>query len=179
MTWVCRKSPPSSRTSYFHSISSAGTFFRVPTTHTPPDLAQIGRRTSSSPRYRPIFPLTRRGHSRPSQLPHKFDRVVFCPLTEIQTAVYERLLQTPNVQNILRRNEECDCGSKKPYAHHPNYSVRQTYGTFCTQPAQLPLQDGSGRHFSIYDRVYQDIEPPGPDLTWHVPHNLSHWSRGF
>ena len=54
-------------------------------------------------------------HSRFSQLPHKFDRVVFCPLTETQTAVYERLLQTPNVQNILRRREECDCGSKKPY----------------------------------------------------------------
>ncbi|KAF9784664.1 P-loop containing nucleoside triphosphate hydrolase protein [Thelephora terrestris] len=55
-----------------------------------------------------------------AQLPHKFDRVVFCPLTDTQTAVYERLLQTPNVQNILRRNEECDCGSKKPRhkCHH-------------------------------------------------------------
>lgn len=59
-------------------------------------------------------------HSCFSQLPHKFDRVVFCPLTETQTAVYERLLQTPNVQNILRRKEECDCGSKKPYVCSPD-----------------------------------------------------------
>jgi hypothetical protein len=48
---VCRKSLPSSRTNYFHNISSAGTFFFwFPTTHPPPDLAQLGRRTSSSPR---------------------------------------------------------------------------------------------------------------------------------
>ncbi|KAF9649557.1 hypothetical protein BDM02DRAFT_3229957 [Thelephora ganbajun] len=56
------------------------------------------------------------------QLPHKFDRVVFCPLTGTQTAVYERLLQTSNVQNILRRKEECDCGSKKP-RHECHYKM--------------------------------------------------------
>lgn len=62
------------------------------------------------------------GYPRPLQLPHKFDRVVFCPLTETQTAVYERLLQTPNIQNILHRKEECDCGSKKPYVWFPGYA---------------------------------------------------------
>ena len=103
-------------------------------------------------------------HSCFSQLPHKFDRVVFCPLTETQTAVYERLLQTPNVQNILRRKEECDCGSKKPYVCSPNFMDKRLSG-FPTQSTQMSLQDGPHRRFPVHGCVHQDLKSPGTHFT--------------
>jgi SNF2 family DNA or RNA helicase len=47
------------------------------------------------------------------QLPKKTDKVAFCPLSDAQIGVYKRFLGTPNIQNMLRRDEPCDCGSKK------------------------------------------------------------------
>jgi SNF2 family DNA or RNA helicase len=125
-----RKSPQSLRTNYSPNISSAGTFgFQL---HMPkltlPNKDEGYYQSSGNGR---SFYRLGGGYLRLSQLPHKFDRVVFCPLTETQTAVYERLIQTPNVQNILRRNEECDCGSKKPYVWFPNYADRETQIFFC------------------------------------------------
>ncbi|KIK23702.1 hypothetical protein PISMIDRAFT_100044 [Pisolithus microcarpus 441] len=47
------------------------------------------------------------------QLPTKIDEVVFCPLTPIQTNVYKRILSIASVQNLLRKDEQCECGSRK------------------------------------------------------------------
>ncbi|KAF8556760.1 hypothetical protein OG21DRAFT_1553783 [Imleria badia] len=48
-----------------------------------------------------------------NQLPTKIDEVVFCPLTPQQIKVYKRILAMDPVQNIVRKDEFCDCGSKK------------------------------------------------------------------
>ncbi|KAG2093025.1 P-loop containing nucleoside triphosphate hydrolase protein [Suillus cothurnatus] len=47
------------------------------------------------------------------QLPMKTDEVVFCPLTPVQVAVYKRILNMTPVQNLVRKDEDCDCGSKE------------------------------------------------------------------
>ncbi|KAI6118485.1 P-loop containing nucleoside triphosphate hydrolase protein [Pisolithus croceorrhizus] len=51
----------------------------------------------------------------PSQLPTKIDEVVFCPLTPTQTKVYKRILSIASVQNLLHKDEQCECGSRKKY----------------------------------------------------------------
>ncbi|KAG8970385.1 hypothetical protein FRC05_000631 [Tulasnella sp. 425] len=61
----------------------------------------------------PQFFLRRTKDLIKDQLPQKVDKVVFCPLTKTQTAVYERFLATEDVQLMLRKDEPCDCGSKK------------------------------------------------------------------
>ena len=53
------------------------------------------------------------------QLPEKIDEVVFCPLSPKQIEVYKRILETPAVQNMVRKDEPCECGSKKPYVVRP------------------------------------------------------------
>ncbi|PVG00118.1 hypothetical protein CPB86DRAFT_806025, partial [Serendipita vermifera] len=45
------------------------------------------------------------------QLPKKIDQVAFCPLTKEQRMVYKRFLATEEMQNMLQKDEECDCGS--------------------------------------------------------------------
>ncbi|KAK3995140.1 switch 2 [Cladorrhinum sp. PSN332] len=46
------------------------------------------------------------------QLPKKTDKVVFCPLTDIQRDAYENFLGGYNVTWINSVSEDCDCGSK-------------------------------------------------------------------
>ncbi|OAX33766.1 hypothetical protein K503DRAFT_699906 [Rhizopogon vinicolor AM-OR11-026] len=55
------------------------------------------------------------------QLPTKTDEVVFCPLTPIQIAVYRRILNMQPVQNLVKKDELCDCGSedKRKDCCHP------------------------------------------------------------
>lgn len=45
------------------------------------------------------------------QLPKKSDKVVFCPLTDLQTEAYENWLEGEAVQLILSASEDCPCGS--------------------------------------------------------------------
>jgi len=47
------------------------------------------------------------------QLPKKSDRVVFCPLTELQRDAYERFLDSEIVDIVKHSAEACDCGSGK------------------------------------------------------------------
>ncbi|MCJ1325209.1 hypothetical protein MMC10_001871 [Thelotrema lepadinum] len=47
------------------------------------------------------------------QLPKKTDRVVFCPLTEIQAEAYETLLKSNMIEYIRTSSDDCDCGSGK------------------------------------------------------------------
>jgi SNF2 family DNA or RNA helicase len=47
------------------------------------------------------------------QLPKKIDQVAFCPLTEKQKVVYRNFLNAPEVDDMLRKDEECECGSQE------------------------------------------------------------------
>ncbi|RMD40341.1 hypothetical protein DV735_g4775, partial [Chaetothyriales sp. CBS 134920] len=47
------------------------------------------------------------------QLPKKSDRVVFCPLTEIQAKAYQQFLESDIVSLIRNSGELCSCGSNK------------------------------------------------------------------
>lgn len=126
---LCRKLPQPLKINCSPNISSAGTFgfqLCMPQLTLPNKDEGYYQNSGNCQSLRRLGD----GYLPLSQLPHKFDRVVFCPLTETQTAVYERLLQTPNVQNILRRKEECDCGSKKPYVWSPKYADRETLRIF-------------------------------------------------
>merc|ERR550532_1951142 len=47
-------------------------------------------------------------------LPGKNDRVVPCPLSEVQRAAYRNLLQSPDFQLALGKRELCVCGAGRP-----------------------------------------------------------------
>jgi SNF2 family DNA or RNA helicase len=47
------------------------------------------------------------------QLPKKTDKVVFCPLTELQREAYERFLESDLVEIVKSSSEDCDCDSGK------------------------------------------------------------------
>ena len=49
------------------------------------------------------------------QLPKKYDEVVFCPLTEKQLDVYKRILGMEAVQDMIKKDDRCDCGRNKKY----------------------------------------------------------------
>lgn len=45
------------------------------------------------------------------QLPKKTDRVIFCPLTDLQKDAYKRLIEGEEFQIILSSADKCECGS--------------------------------------------------------------------
>ncbi|RPD77013.1 hypothetical protein L226DRAFT_459287 [Lentinus tigrinus ALCF2SS1-7] len=47
------------------------------------------------------------------QLPKKTDQVVFCPLTPMQIYVYKRIIGLEAVENLVMKDQPCDCGSRK------------------------------------------------------------------
>ncbi|KAK0201011.1 P-loop containing nucleoside triphosphate hydrolase protein [Desarmillaria ectypa] len=61
----------------------------------------------------PRFFLRRTKEIIKDQLPQKIDQVVFCPLSDIQITVYKRILETPSVQNLIHKDDDCSCGSGK------------------------------------------------------------------
>ncbi|SPO40851.1 related to RAD26 - DNA repair and recombination protein [Pseudozyma flocculosa] len=58
----------------------------------------------------PLFFLRRTKSLIQDQLPQKFDKVVFCPLSKTQLDVYRRILAEPEVDFMLRHADPCDCG---------------------------------------------------------------------
>ncbi|RYO95186.1 hypothetical protein DL764_007734 [Monosporascus ibericus] len=60
----------------------------------------------------PRFFLRRMKSLIADQLPKKTDKVVFCPLSDLQRQAYENLLDSPLVEFIRTAYDECDCGSK-------------------------------------------------------------------
>ena len=63
------------------------------------------------------------------QLPKKTDKVVFCPLTELQRAAYERFLESDIVEVVKESSEYCDCDSGKKkgwccYSHMPDSDTK-------------------------------------------------------
>ena len=61
----------------------------------------------------PNFFLRRMKSLIADQLPKKTDKVVFCPLTEIQATAYENLVDSELIQAIQTSSDDCDCGSGK------------------------------------------------------------------
>lgn len=66
------------------------------------------------------------------QLPKKSDRVVFCPLTEVQAEAYQNFVESEVVQYILTSSDRCECksGRKKGwccYIKIPEYGRWQNY----------------------------------------------------
>ncbi|XP_022089252.1 DNA excision repair protein ERCC-6-like 2 [Acanthaster planci] len=45
------------------------------------------------------------------QLPTKDEKVVFCKLTELQVSIYKALLESEDMQLVLKQKDLCDCGS--------------------------------------------------------------------
>ncbi|SPO22736.1 related to RAD26 - DNA repair and recombination protein [Ustilago trichophora] len=62
----------------------------------------------------PIFFLRRTKALIADQLPHKFDKIVFCPLTSTQLDVYNRILSEDEVDLMKRHADPCDCGRLDP-----------------------------------------------------------------
>ncbi|THH28182.1 hypothetical protein EUX98_g6002 [Antrodiella citrinella] len=69
------------------------------------------------------------------QLPEKIDEVVFCPLAPTQIAVYKRIINSAPVQNMIRKDEPCDCSSgKKELSEIAFGSKVPKYGTAVLNP---------------------------------------------
>ncbi|KAI1112193.1 P-loop containing nucleoside triphosphate hydrolase protein [Nemania sp. NC0429] len=51
------------------------------------------------------------------QLPKKSDKVVFCPLSDLQRQAYENILASPLAQFVLSSFDECPCGSGLTMGH--------------------------------------------------------------
>ncbi|KAI0255595.1 P-loop containing nucleoside triphosphate hydrolase protein [Lactifluus subvellereus] len=61
----------------------------------------------------PLYFLRRTKDIIKDQLPKKYDEVVFCPLTDMQIEVYRRILGTEAVQNMIKKDDRCGCGTGK------------------------------------------------------------------
>ncbi|KAK7969443.1 Switch 2 [Apiospora saccharicola] len=61
----------------------------------------------------PRFFLRRMKSLIADQLPKKSDKVVFCPLSEIQRQAYQSLVTSPLVEFVKTAHEVCECGSGK------------------------------------------------------------------
>ncbi|THU93848.1 hypothetical protein K435DRAFT_861148 [Dendrothele bispora CBS 962.96] len=78
----------------------------------------------------PYFFLRRTKEIIADQLPNKVDQVVFCPLASIQREVYKRILQVPEVQSLVHKDDPCECGSgniTKECCHPYNSTVLLQY----------------------------------------------------
>ncbi len=80
------------------------------------------------------------------QLPKKTDKVVFCPLTEIQRDAYERFLDSDIVELVKNSSETCDCGSSKKmgwccYATLPNSSTKWQVSLYISCREQLLIMN--------------------------------------
>lgn len=67
------------------------------------------------------------------QLPKKTDKVVFCPLTDIQRDAYERFLESEIVEIVRSSSDFCDCESGKKrgwccFAKLPNSNTKWQVG---------------------------------------------------
>ncbi|KAF5352151.1 hypothetical protein D9758_009267 [Tetrapyrgos nigripes] len=61
----------------------------------------------------PVFFLRRTKDLIKDQLPQKIDQIVFCPLAKKQRSAYKRILQIPEVLELIVKDDPCECGSGK------------------------------------------------------------------
>lgn len=82
----------------------------------------------------PHFFLRRTKDLIADQLPRKFDKIVFCPLTEEQRQAYRKCLSHEEVQIILTHDEPCPCGNIDD-----NTGLPYQRGKCCEQDWYLPI----------------------------------------
>ncbi|KAI5985016.1 RAD26-like SNF2 family DNA-dependent ATPase [Pisolithus albus] len=122
------------------------------------------------------------------QLPTKIDEVVFCPLTPIQTNVYKRILSIASVQNLLRKDEQCECGSRKKRKDccHPFekgdvlkhmsilIKVSNHLGLILPAPSDTPEQ--TARHREIAEYVFAGEPIPKYGTAIMQPQYCGKWA---
>ncbi|WRT67988.1 uncharacterized protein IL334_004963 [Kwoniella shivajii] len=74
----------------------------------------------------PHFYLRRDKRLIAHELPEKRDMVVFCPLASTQIMAYQNLIDSEDIQFLLRRNDPCECGSGLNKCHHAKTSNDET-----------------------------------------------------
>ncbi|TLS25690.1 hypothetical protein PpBr36_07423 [Pyricularia pennisetigena] len=99
------------------------------------------------------------------QLPKKRDRVIFCPLTDLQTAAYERFIASEEVELVRRSDEPCDCGSgeKRGHCHYARLSDGRTWNRLVF-PCILTLQN-LANHLTL---IVPKIGEPGDKAEKHL-----------
>nr|POE68801.1 isoform 2 of dna excision repair protein ercc-6-like 2 [Quercus suber] len=110
------------------------------------------------------------------QLPKKSDKVVFCPLTEVQATAYNNFCSSETLQVIRNSGERCPCGSGKKqgwccyatisgvgkWQHHVFPSIH-TLANLANHIALLtPNADGKDR--DKHDRELKRMKTAVPDL---------------
>jgi SNF2 family DNA or RNA helicase len=102
------------------------------------------------------------------QLPKKSDRVVFCPLTEIQKEAYERYLDTDVIETIKTATEECDCGrgGKRGWCCYSTLPDSDTKWQAMVFPAIATLQKLSNHLALLLPNSADQPEKQIRDLEW-------------
>ncbi|XP_053152672.1 DNA excision repair protein ERCC-6-like 2 isoform X2 [Hemicordylus capensis] len=113
-----------------------------------------------------------------NQLPKKEDRMVYCSLTEFQTAVYKAVLETEDVHLVLRAQEPCSCNSghkRKNCCYKANAhgeTVRALYFSYLTilrkianHTALLQTDNTSKQQEAHIKRVCSQVFPKFPDFV--------------
>ncbi|KAL6863979.1 P-loop containing nucleoside triphosphate hydrolase protein [Trichoderma novae-zelandiae] len=90
------------------------------------------------------------------QLPKKWDRVVFCPLSDLQMEAYENFLGSKEVSLLRTASEDCEHGGKKGWCcqqHLPNGKRWQSI----VFPSMMTLQK-LANHLTLLVPVTTDLE---------------------
>jgi DNA excision repair protein ERCC-6-like 2 len=85
-----------------------------PFTHSPLSQRELALGRSASKKLKEKlseFVLRRDKKIIADKLPSKEDRIVFCPLTEMQMKVYKRILELPEIVALKQSARKCFCGS--------------------------------------------------------------------
>ncbi|PSR99032.1 putative DNA repair protein RAD26 [Coniella lustricola] len=94
------------------------------------------------------------------QLPKKTDRVIFCPLTDLQKDAYKRLLEGEAIRTILMSVEDCVCGSglKQGWCCGQRTSDAGKPWTSLVFPCIISLQKLSNHLTLLIPKNEKDIE---------------------
>ncbi|KAH8199499.1 hypothetical protein TruAng_006312 [Truncatella angustata] len=99
------------------------------------------------------------------QLPKKRDRVVFCPLSDLQREAYQNFVRAPLVEFVKKAFDECDCesGNKRGWCHYKETPEGETWKALVF-PCVMSLQKLSSHltllipaHSETIDKHNRDI----------------------
>ncbi|ETS81621.1 hypothetical protein PFICI_06623 [Pestalotiopsis fici W106-1] len=115
------------------------------------------------------------------QLPKKSDRVVFCPLSEIQRKAYQNFTDSPLVEIVKRAYDDCECGSgnKRGFCCHEKTAEGESWKALVF-PCVMSLQKLSS-HLTLlipshsetkekHDRDMRYLQAAMPD-NWKTLYN--------
>ncbi|TEB22485.1 hypothetical protein FA13DRAFT_1641399 [Coprinellus micaceus] len=121
-----------------------------------------------------------------NRLPKKFDNVVFCPLTNFQIGAYKRVLEMDGVQNLVKRDEPCDCGSnnKRKECCHPfdakdmfkfmTILIKISNHLALIMPGSDDTPEQAQRNQEVCDVIFPH-ENPSQDLAFLQPQLCGKW----